>query len=174
MGYWYIFYNILAGQERFRSNIPANLFQKANGIFLIVDVCSPNVEETVDTWIKNILQNVSLSTKLNGRQGRATLYLIGNKIDIVESTFMQDKNYERIIERQKLEDIAKRYGIDYFETSCKYNINVTNLLYRITVECYNKLPRDRKSTINIEIHKSAPEKKGCCGKKTKEIKKNII
>ena len=64
-----------AGQERYLKALPKTLFQNADGILLLVDVCDDEVEEAVEYWTQQINENC---------QGKKTIYLVGNKIDIVK------------------------------------------------------------------------------------------
>lgn len=157
-----------AGQERFKDALPKTLFQNADGILLLVDVCQKDVDKTVDKWVKDISEKVGVATEKNGFKGKAIMYLIGNKIDIVREIFQDDKNIERVNSRGTIEDIAEKYGVQYFETSCKTNINISDVIYRIANECYERLPPEKKKLI---VKGKEGEDDGCCGGGKKKKKK---
>lgn len=148
-----------AGQERFRNALPKTLFVNADGILLIIDVCQPNVEKIVELWIKEISNKVSIANESNPK-GKVILYLIGNKIDIVKEIFKEDKKYERVLERKNVEEIAKKYGVKYFETSVKLNINVTDVIYRIASDCFERLPEERRKVLKKGEKR---KRENCCG-----------
>lgn len=157
-----------AGQERFRDALPKTIFQNADGIFLLIDVCKKNIEVIVDKWIKEISEKVTIATKLNGYKGKVVLYLIGNKIDIVKEINVEEETMGRVTDRNKIEDIANKYGVEYFETSCLQNININEIFYRMASEIYERIPVTRKKLIK-EPEKVKKKEGGCCGgKKEKE------
>ena len=52
------------------------------------------------------------------------IYLIGNKIDLPN----------REVSKEEAEELAESLGIQYFEVSCSYNINIYEVMSRIIIE----------------------------------------
>ena len=161
-----------AGQERYKDAIPKNLFQNADGILLLVDVTEKEYDKQVEQWIERINEKGDLATEKNGYKGKTLLYLIGNKIDIVKEIFHDDKTFERIVSKETMEGLAEKYGVKYFETSCKMNINITDVVYRIAYECFERFPPEKKKMI-FKGSANGDEGGKCCGggKKKKKDKK---
>ena len=64
----------------------------------------------------------------SNNQSNISLYLIGNKID----------KKDRVISKEKAEEMAKSLGMKYFEVSCKINMNIPEVMSRMIMECYMK------------------------------------
>ena len=58
------------------------------------------------------------------------IYLLGNKIDDLQN---------RVVSKEDAEELAKSLGIKYFEISCKINMNITEVMSRLILECYMDL-----------------------------------
>ena len=71
--------------------------------------------------------NKKISNDSNN-QSDISLYLIGNKID----------KPDRVISREKAEEMAKSLGMKYFEVSCKINMNIPEVMARMIMECHMK------------------------------------
>ena len=85
------------------------------------------------------------------------LYLIGNKID----------KDERIISREEAEEMAKSYGMTYFEISCKLNMNIHEVMNRMIFEFHKKNTPIADSSFRLrhtkkEKNKKNKKKKQCC------------
>ena len=112
-----------AGQDRFRS-ITRNYYKGAHGIILIYDVTSRKTFENVRNWLTQIKEEVT---------DKVTIILIGNKIDNVEG---------RKVTTEEGQNMAKEYGLNFFETSAKSGINIDsafNEMVKKTVEVYSKI-----------------------------------
>ena len=129
-----------AGQERFRS-LPEKYFQHADGILLMFDISNKQSFENVDLWVQNIKKNAKLSASKQ-------VFLIGNKIDL-----------EREVKKEEAIKKADDYGFQYFETSCKINMNLTEIMARMIYSCYNSL--DRCENLSLGKLKKIKKKK-CC------------
>ena len=131
-----------AGQDRFRS-ITKNYYKGAHGIILLYDVTSRKTFENVANWVTQIKEEVS---------DKVNIILVGNKID-------DEKN--RKVSTKEGEEIAKEYGLSFFETSAKSGINIDttfNELVKKTVEAYSKLDEKGDKLKN----KKSGSKKACC------------
>ena len=135
-----------AGQEKFRC-LPLRYFKNADGILLLFDVGRIDSFKNVERWVDDMKQNEGfLSQKI---------YVIGNKIDI--------KN--RAVTYEEGEEMAKKLGFDYYEMSCKININVFEVISRLIKDCIKKINPNDNSTLNISIkhkHNNGGRRHSCC------------
>ena len=118
-----------SGQEK--CSIPKKYYQIVNSILLFFDVTNESSFDNIENWIKDIKESRTSKHTSNIEDTKLDipLYLIGNKID-------RDK---RVITREKAEKMAKLFGMKYFETSCKLNLNIKEIMARMIIEIYNIL-----------------------------------
>merc|ERR1711998_728348 len=109
-----------AGQERFRT-ITQAYYRGAMGILLVYDVCDDKSFQNIRTWMRNIEQHAN---------DGVNRILIGNKCD------MTDK---KVVETKRGKELADGYGINFFETSAKNNINVEQAFYSIARDIKKRL-----------------------------------
>lgn len=109
-----------AGQERFRT-ITVSYFKGAHGIILVYDVTERDTFENIQHWVHQIRENAD---------ERVRLVLVGNKCDREET---------RAVTYKEGADLAKQYGVSFFETSAKEGKNVD--------ECYSAIARETKDAI---------------------------
>ena len=138
-----------AGQERFR-NVISSYFRGAHGILLIYDVNNRDSFKSLEIWLeeieKNAIKNVSK-------------ILIGNKNDLPD---------EKEVKTEEGEAFAKKNGMQFIETSCKMNINVTEAfetLAKLMIEhnTEKKLitSSNDKKVLSVSRGKSKKTKKKC-------------
>merc|ERR1712166_598002 len=89
-----------AGQERFRT-ITTAYYRGAMGILLVYDVTDEQSFQNIRSWMRNIEQHANTEV---------VKVLLGNKCDM--------KN-KRAVKHEEGENLAKEYGIEFFETSAK-------------------------------------------------------
>jgi len=133
-----------AGQERFRS-LPLRYFKNAEGILLLYDVGSIDSFKNVERWVEDMKSNEKfLSQKI---------YVIGNKIDIKDRKVCYEEG----------EEMAKKLGFEYYEMSCKINMNVFEIISRLIKDCI-KLYNPNNSTLNTTLtsKKFGAKKNTCC------------
>ena len=141
-----------AGQERFRS-LPKKYYQNADGIFLLFDVCKEDSFNNIKSWMKDIRDNTMKQVNVEGGDG-LIIYLIGNKIDIVD---------ERVITREMAERQANELNMKYYEVSCKANINIIDVMSKMIVECFSKTTGIKDAFALDNSNKGEKgKKKGCC------------
>uniref|UniRef100_A0A453FW00 Ras-related protein ARA-3 n=1 Tax=Aegilops tauschii subsp. strangulata TaxID=200361 RepID=A0A453FW00_AEGTS len=136
-----------AGQERFRT-ITTAYYRGAMGILLVYDVTDESSFNNIRNWIRNIEQHAS---------DNVNKILIGNKADMDES--------------KRGQALADEYGIQFFETSAKTNLNVEQVFFSIARDIKQRLaetdskPEDRTIKINKTEGSENPEsqKSACCG-----------
>ncbi|KAF3329986.1 ras-related protein RABE1c-like protein [Carex littledalei] len=144
-----------AGQERFRT-ITTAYYRGAMGILLVYDVTDESSFNNIRNWIRNIEQHAS---------DNVNKILVGNKADMDES--------KRAVPTSKGQALADEYGIKFFETSAKTNLNVEQVFFSIARDIKQRLsesdskPEDRTIKIN-KADPAAPEaaaaqRSACCG-----------
>ena len=142
-----------AGQERFRC-LPKKYYQNADGVLLLFDVTNEETFTNVSNWMKDVKDNSNktISNDAN-KQSDISLYLIGNKID----------KPDRVITKEKAEEMAKSLGMKYFEVSCKINMNIPEVMARMIMECHMKA-NHIEDCFKLQPVKKGEEKrrKGCC------------
>ena len=142
-----------AGQERFRC-LPKKYYQNADGVLLLFDVTNEETFTSVSNWMKDVKDNSgkNISNDAN-KESEISLYLIGNKID----------KADRVITREKAEEMAKSLGMKYFEVSCKINMNIPEVMARMIMECHMKA-NHIENCFKLQPAKKGDDKKkkGCC------------
>ncbi|KAG4974048.1 hypothetical protein JHK87_030869 [Glycine soja] len=149
-----------AGQERFRT-ITTAYYRGAMGILLVYDAFPSGIFiqllliSDIRNWIRNIEQHAS---------DNVNKILVGNKADMDES--------KRAVPTSKGQALADEYGIKFFETSAKTNLNVEEVFFSIARDIKQRLAdtdsKAEPSTIKINQDQSggagqAAQKSACCG-----------
>ncbi|XP_057721003.1 ras-related protein RABE1d-like [Arachis stenosperma] len=127
-----------AGQERFRT-ITSAYYRGAMGILLVYDITDESSFENIRNWIRNIEEHAS---------DNVNRILVGNKADMDES--------KRVVPTSKGQALANEYGIKFFETSAKTNLNVEKIFLSISREVKHRLsdrgPKPEPQTVKIGKH----------------------
>ncbi|KAF9674776.1 hypothetical protein SADUNF_Sadunf10G0162100 [Salix dunnii] len=144
-----------AGQERFRT-ITTAYYRGAMGILLVYDVTDESSFNNIRNWIRNIEQHAS---------DNVNKILVGNKADMDES--------KRAVPTSKGQALADEYGIKFFETSAKTNLNVEEVFFSIARDIKQRISetdsRAEPQTIKINQQDQAAnggpaaQKSACCG-----------
>ncbi|KAK3226438.1 hypothetical protein Dsin_006300 [Dipteronia sinensis] len=144
-----------AGQERFRT-ITTAYYRGAMGILLVYDVTDESSFNNIRNWIRNIEQHAS---------DNVNKILVGNKADMDES--------KRAVPTSKGQALADEYGIKFFETSAKTNLNVEEVFFSIARDIKQRLAdtdsRAEPQTIKINQpdqaagSAQAAQRSACCG-----------
>lgn len=129
-----------AGQERFRT-ITTNYYRGAMGIIIAYDVTNHMSFESVNRWVGNIRENMYQDKPV-------VCVLVGNKTDL-----------ERVISRERGEELARQNNIKFFECSSKNNIGINEIFESLTRDIIEKVHLD-KITNNIVLQNN--ERKKCC------------
>jgi Ras-related protein Rab-8A len=133
-----------AGQERFRTLTQA-YYRGAMGIILVYDITDNESFENIRNWVRNIDMHAD---------ERVQKMLLGNKCDQSE---------ERVIDYERGQALADEFGIPFYETSAKNNLQVT--------EAFIVLARNIiKHGLNVHSTKDlvtahyehVPQKAACC------------
>jgi Ras-related protein Rab-8A len=143
-----------AGQERFRT-ITTAYYRGAMGILLVYDVTDESSFNNIRNWIRNIEQHAS---------DNVNKILVGNKADMDES--------KRAVPTAKGQALADEYGIKFFETSAKTNLNVEQVFFSIARDIKQRLaetdskPEEKAIKINKPdqgTEQAAGQGSACCG-----------
>uniref|UniRef100_A0A182X8H7 Ras-related protein Rab-3 n=1 Tax=Anopheles quadriannulatus TaxID=34691 RepID=A0A182X8H7_ANOQN len=101
-----------AGQERYRT-ITTAYYRGAMGFILMYDITNEESFNSVQDWVTQI-KTYSWDN--------AQVILVGNKCD------MED---ERVISFERGKQLADQLGVEFFETSAKENVHVTDVFERL-------------------------------------------
>ncbi|GAM25886.1 hypothetical protein SAMD00019534_090610 [Acytostelium subglobosum LB1] len=115
-----------AGCDRFKA-ITKSYYRGSMGIVLVYDVTCKTSFENIRLWIKEIETNTTPGV---------SKILIGNKCDL---------NDEKVIESSKGMELAKEFGMKFFETSAKCGINVEETFMTLATEVKETLFSDADS-----------------------------
>lgn len=110
-----------AGQERFRT-ITTAYYRGAMGILLVYDVTDEASFGAVENWMRQIEANANKDV---------IRVLIGNKSDCDDR--------DRKVTTAEGEAMAAKYGIKFFETSAKMNVNVDESFSTIASDIVSNL-----------------------------------
>ena len=131
-----------AGQDKYRT-IAKNYFKGSHGILLLYDVTKQSSFQSIRDWIQDIREEVSQ---------KAIIFLIGNKIDLVD---------KRKISKEKGIELAEEYKLPFFEASAKSGENVDEVfkaLYKKISEVYGDLEKE----MGTKLNKRKKNKRKCC------------
>jgi Ras-related protein Rab-8A len=139
-----------AGQERFKT-ITQTYYKGANGIVLAYSVTDRESFQNIDNWMKQIRTHANEDV---------SLIIVATKAD------MQS---DRVVTFDEGKALADSYGLKFFETSAKQDLNVKDALLAIAKDIKDKIGSDKldKNGGNekIELNRGHDPKKnqqGCC------------
>lgn len=136
-----------AGQERFRT-ITTAYYRGAMGILLVYDVTDETSFQNIRNWIRNIEQHAA---------DNVDKILVGNKCDMI---------HEKVVETKRGQELADDYGIQYFETSAKSNVNVLESFTSIAKDIKQRLmdspPQPGGAGGNVIVSSNTTTSKKCC------------
>ena len=159
-----------AGQERFRT-ITTAYYRGAMGILLVYDVSDETSFVNVRNWMRQIDQNAAENVNR---------VLIGNKCDVdpservscCDSYALESFSYflysMQKIPTEKGKALAAEYGIKFFETSAKLNVNVDECFMAIAKDIVDRLKENPDhygnagGAIYVNEQKTKTDKSGCC------------
>jgi len=134
-----------AGQERFRT-ITHNYYRGAHGIALVYDVTQEGSFQNIRKWIQDVRTYAEDSVNI---------VLIGNKCDL---------DSKRAVEKARGQELADEYGIHFFESSAKSDVNVQEAFTSLVNSVCDRLFAENGTTKKeqpLKIDGGGP-KKGCC------------
>jgi len=138
-----------AGQERFRT-ITTSYFRGAQGIVLVYDVTDRRSFESIRNWISQIQQHADV---------HVNKILVGNKCDMLD---------EKVVSTEEGAKLASEFGMEFWETSAKNDVNVEQSFHSIAKSVKNRLIADGgagpvgKSGVKLGPQTTGAAKRGCC------------
>ena len=135
-----------AGQEQFRT-ITRSYFRGAQGIVLVYDITDRATFNSVRSWMSQINDHAD---------AQVNRVLIGNKCDYESARQVSTEEGQRL---------AQEYGVNFFETSAKNDVNVTECFTTIAREAKARIPTDaaaKQPGHRINSNKASGNKAGCC------------
>ena len=121
------------GQEEFRS-LRETWIEEGDGFLLVYSITSRQSFEFLESLREEIVRV---------KDGKLLTVLLGNKCDLED---------QREVGKREGQDLAKAWGIPFFETSAKTRVNVEEAFNELVRE----LRKERKGILN-----SKKENKGC-------------
>mmetsp|Transcript_26175 Transcript_26175/g.80522 ORF Transcript_26175/g.80522 Transcript_26175/m.80522 type:complete len:202 (-) Transcript_26175:266-871(-) len=133
-----------AGQEQFRT-ITRSYFRGAQGIVLVYDITDRGTFNSVRSWMSQIADHAD---------AQVNRVLIGNKCDHESARQVSTDEGQRL---------AEEYGVRFFETSAKNDVNVSECFTTIAREAKARIPTDNTSKQGpLKPPAAKQSKAGCC------------
>ena len=124
-------------------------YREAVGALLVYDLTGQESLEAVPYW------KADLDKHLKYDDGNFPVMLIGNKSDIADD-----------IPEAKMKKYAKENGyVDFYATSAKENVNVTEAIHALVDSILNDLDKvrdDDSDTVNVNQNEPKSNESGCC------------
>mmetsp|Transcript_42837 Transcript_42837/g.93877 ORF Transcript_42837/g.93877 Transcript_42837/m.93877 type:complete len:215 (-) Transcript_42837:592-1236(-) len=144
-----------AGQERFRT-ITTAYYRGAMGILLVYDVTNQASFDSISGWMRAIEQHAS---------DTVNKVLLGNKADTSGSLASA-----RRVSTEQGQKLAAEYGLKFFETSAKNDINVENAFFTIARDIKHRITTTAAAPASGGMKlgsggassSGGSTKKGCC------------
>lgn len=118
-----------AGQERFRSLIP-NFIRDSCTAVIVYDMTLIDTFLSIEQWVNDIR---------NVRGNHATVFLVGNKLDLTEN---------RVVGKNEGEEKARQLSVKFIETSAKTGEGVNELFREVAED----LPQEGSTENNGKLH----------------------
>ena len=133
-----------SGEEKFKA-IAKNFYRGAHGVLLVYDICDKSTFSDVKSWIEQIIENAD--------NDEIIMILCGNKCD---------KEKDRKITKEEGENLAKSYGIPFFECSAKSNININEIFDIMAHKIYTKIGNRQSSSVKLASNTIKKKIGKCC------------
>ena len=133
-----------SGEEKFKA-IAKNFYRGAHGVLLIYDICQKSSFLDVKGWIEQIIENTD--------NDEIVMILCGNKSDMEK---------ERVISKEEGENLAKNYGIPFFECSAKNNINIDEIFNTMANNIHSKVGNRYSIAMKLNSNNFKKKVEKCC------------
>lgn len=130
-----------AGQDRFKS-ITRSFYTQADGVIIVYDITTKETFDQVAVWMEDIV-------RYNQKEELPKI-LIGNKVDL---------SSKRKISFSEGKSLANKLGVDFFESSAKTNVNITEVFEKIVLLMDEVRKKNVKKKQEEEIKKQEEDKK---------------
>ena len=120
------------GQERYKS-LAFSLIKNTDGIILIYDVTDESSFKAVPDWVQSAREK---------KGENYPMIILGNKIDLED---------ERKVKTEDGEELAQKYGLDFYEISNKENVNIENAILTLVKKILVYIEQNGKKEINSLI-----------------------
>ena len=135
-----------AGQERFR-NIAKSYFHTSDGFLLVYDITVKDSFEKLNYWYEQIKLNAPANT---------ICIVAGNKCDLEE---------KRQVDKNEGDNFAKKYNLNFYETSAKEGNNVNVVFEVLSTEIIKDIKKNghrNKRSSQVLKKNTKTKKKSCC------------
>ena len=122
-----------SGEERFKS-IAKNFYRTAQGALLVYDITNTKTFIEVSGWMEQLKDNCDKNT---------VIILLGNKIDLKK---------QRVVSKEQGLELANKYEVDFFETSAKENIGLSEAFQSIVDKIYDSFYNGKLKKKEQKIH----------------------
>ena len=129
------------GQERFRA-LTRSYYRNADAVIIVYDITNKKSFQNAKIWITETEQFIDSDV---------LIVLVGNKTDLYASREIQ------YFEGYKL---AEEKGMEFFETSAKYDSNIETLFTFVAQKLYNDKEKKKLNKI-LSLNQQKPRRK-CC------------
>ena len=133
-----------AGQEKYRS-LSKSFFRNAHAALFVFALNRLESFEHINEWIQQFKEN-------HDRVDQIPKYLIGNKSDLLDA---------REVDQKLIDNLEKKLGYKYFETSALNNSNIEELFKDIGESLYRNY-KDEKDQKAFKIKNKNKEVKAKC------------
>ncbi|KAF2364824.1 Small GTP-binding protein domain [Trinorchestia longiramus] len=139
-----------AGEERFRTLTTA-YYRGAQGIVLMYDITNTDSFDHLSYWLRNIEENAS---------PEVAKILAANKCEVFP--------HHRLVEKERGERLADCYGMQFYEVSCRSDINVQETFRSLARAVRDQRlasstsAEDQEKNVNLEESTSGISKCGSC------------
>ena len=145
--YKLIFYDT-SGQEKYKS-MAVNMIKNSDCILMMYDITDKKSYDSINEWMKSVKE---------AKGDDCPMILLGNKMDLED---------EREITEEEGINLANEFGIEFFETSNKNNINIKEAIDSILNTLIEKREKDSdtiisSSKLSINKIKKKPKGTACC------------
>ena len=140
-----------AGLEKFKS-VTKNYYKTSNVCIIVFDVTDKQSFEDVFEWLNFYKENCN--------ENNNKIFLFGNKID---------KNLERSVNVEDVDDFCKRNNLIYYETSAKDGKNINDVFKNIgkkLIEEFNddgkNIEKENNNNLNLNNKQNEENEKFFC------------
>ena len=137
-----------AGVEKFKS-VTKNYYKTSNVCIIVFDVTDKQSFEDVFEWLNFYKENCN--------ENNNKIFLFGNKID---------KNLERSVNAEDVDDFCKRNNLIYYETSAKDGKNINDVFKNVGMKLIEEFndgnEKENNNNLNLNNKQNEENEKFFC------------